>query len=137
MKINLIHMKINLNKLYIVQKPTEYSTKVDVFDGKPDTLASLFRQILGGLRITQVHAIYTTKREAQKEADRILSAWTKKTKRKLRGEGWAIFDRLVIAKHKYEAPTPQVFSTKAEAEKALTDAVKKGWKRSRFKILRY
>ena len=130
-------MKINLNKLYIVHKPTEYSAKVDVFDGKPDTLASLFRQILGGLRITQVHAIYTTKREAQKEADRILSAWTKKTKRKLRGEGWAIFDRLVIAKHKYEAPTPQVFATKAEAEKALTDAVKKGWKRSRFKILRY
>ena len=32
-------MKLDLNKFYVVYKPTKYSERVDVFDGRPDSLA--------------------------------------------------------------------------------------------------
>lgn len=139
-------MKLNLNKLFVVYKPTKHSEKVDVFDGRPDTLAGLFRQVLGGLKIEQVQAIYTTQAEAQKEADRMLPTKAKKTKRKNpkpskspnRGNGYAIFGSEVKAEDKYRVQSkPKVYTTKAQAEKELARMIKKGWKRSELKILKY
>lgn len=139
-------MKLNLNKLFVVYKPTRYSEKVDVFDGRPDTLAGLFRQVLGGLRIEQVHSIYTTKNEAQKEADQLLLTKAKKTKKKSlkpskkpkMGKGYAIFGSEVKAEDKYRLQSkPKVYTTKAQAEKELARMIKKGWKRSELKILKY
>lgn len=139
-------MKLNLNKLFVVYKPTKHSENVDVFDGRPDTLAGLFRQVLGSLKIEQVHSIYTTQTEAQKEAERILPTRVKKAKRKNpkpskspgRGNGYAIFGNEVKAEDKYRVQSkPKVYPTKAQAEKELARMIKKGWKRPELKILKY
>ena len=134
-------MKLNLNKLYVVYKPTEYSEKVDVFDGRPDTLAGMFRQVLGGLKESQVHAIYTTAAEADKEANELLSKRSKphkKSKLIKRGEGYAIFTKDVPAKDRYHVQSkPKVYATRKEAEQALAAALKQGWKKSELKILKY
>ena len=134
-------MKLNLNKLYVVYKPTKYSEKVDVFDGRPDTLAGLFRQVLGGLKESQVHAIYTTAAEADKEANELLSKRSmphKKSKPIKRGEGYAIFTKDVPAKDRYQVQSkPKVYATRKEAEQALAAALKQGWKKSELKILKY
>lgn len=134
-------MKLNLNKLYVVYRPTKYSESADVFDGRSDTLAGLFRQVLGGLKIEQVHAIYTTPAEAEKEAKRLLNK-SKKKRRKLtpikQGQGYAIFGSEVKASDKYRVQSkPKVYRTKKEAETALGQMLKKGWKRSELKILKY
>ncbi|MEM1405445.1 MAG: hypothetical protein AAGG59_01620 [Bacteroidota bacterium] len=134
-------MKLNLNKLYVVYKPTKYSEKADVFDGRPDTLAGLFRQVLGGLKESQVHAIYTTAAEADKEANELLSKRSKsrKTSKPIkRGEGYAIFTKDVPAKDRYHVHSkPKVYATRKEAEQALAEALKQGWKKSELKILKY
>ena len=64
-------MKIDLDKLYVVYKPTESSEEADVFDGQPETLESLFNQVKGGLTIDMIHGIYTQPDEAKKEAKKI------------------------------------------------------------------
>lgn len=134
-------MKLNLNKLFVVYKPTKYSEKEDVFDGHPDTLAGLFRQVLGGLKIEQVHAIYTTPMEAKKEGNRLLQKPKKKrdfAKPIKRGQGYAIFGSEVKAEDKYNVQSkPKVYTTKSLAEKALNLMLKNGWKRSELKILKY
>ena len=134
-------MKLNLNKLYVVYKPTKYSEKADVFDGRPDTLAGLFRQVLGGLKESQVHAIYTTAAEADKEANELLSkrSNSQKTSKQIkRGEGYAIFTKDVPAKDRYHVQSkPKVYATRKEAEQALAEALKQGWKKSELKILKY
>ena len=134
-------MKLNLNKLYVVYKPTKYSEKADVFDGHPDTLAGLFRQVLGGLKESQVHAIYTTAAEADKEANELLSKRSKshkKSKQIKRGEGYAIFTKDVPARDRYNVQSkPKVYTTRKEAEQALAAALKQGWKKSELKILKY
>ena len=134
-------MKLNLNKLYVVYKPTEYSEKVDVFDGRPDTLAGLFHQVLGGLKESQVHAIYTTAAEANKEANELLKKRRKpseKSKLTKRGEGYAIFTKDVPAEDHYKVHSkPKVYATREEAEQALAAALKQGWKKSDLKILKY
>lgn len=66
-------MKIDLNKLYVVYKPTKSSEMVDVFDGRPDSLEGLFNQVRGGLTFDMVHAIYTSKDGAKKEAEKIFA----------------------------------------------------------------
>ena len=134
-------MKLDLKKLYVVYTPTKYSEKADVFDGRPDSLAGLFRQVLGGLKIEQVHAIYTTAAEAEKAADKLLKRGkkpTKKAKPVKRGEGYAIFGSEIKASDKYRVQSkPKVYRTKKEAETALKQMLKKGWKRSELKILKY
>ncbi|HNP17019.1 MAG: hypothetical protein RIG62_13920 [Cyclobacteriaceae bacterium] len=135
-------MKLDLNKLYVVYKPTPHSEKADVFDGRPDSLAGLFRQVQGGLKIEQVHTIYTTPAEAEKEAIRLLKK-PKKKRRKLttpikKGQGYAIFDSEVKASDKYRVHSkPKVYRTKKEAKTALRQMLKKGWKQSDLKILKY
>jgi len=113
-------MKLNVNKLYVVYKPTKYSEKVDVFDGRPDTLAGLFRQVLGGLEESQVHAIYTTAAEAEKVANELLKKRrkpSKKSKLIKRGEGYAIFTKDVRAEDRYNVQSkPKVYATRKEAE---------------------
>ncbi|GAA5030780.1 hypothetical protein GCM10011506_22120 [Marivirga lumbricoides] len=135
-------MKIDLDKLYVVYQPTRHSEKADVFDGRPDTLAGLFRQVLGGLKIEQVHAIYTTPLEAEKEANLILKKSSRKKEKAApsikRGQGYAIFGSEVKSADKYRVQSkPKVYRTKKEAETALKQMLKKGWKRTELKILRY
>ena len=135
-------MKLNLNKLYVVYRPTKYSEKVDVFDGRPDSLGGLFRQVMGGLKTEQVHAIYTTPAEAEKEANRLIKKPVKKKGRAIttikRGQGYAIFGSEVKAEDEYRVQSkPKVYRTKKEAETALKQMLKKGWKRSELKILKY
>jgi hypothetical protein len=135
-------MKIDLEKLYVVYTPTKHSEKADVFDGRPDSLAGLFRQVLGGLKIEQVHAIYTTPAEAEKEANLLMRKLPgKKVKSPppiKRGQGYAIFGSEVNASDKYRVQSkPKVYRTKKEAESALKQMLKKGWKRSDLKILKY
>lgn len=134
-------MKLNLNKLYVVYQPTQYSERVDVFNSRPDTMAGLFRQVLGGLTIQQVHGIYTTAAEAEKVADRLLKS-PRKFKRKAKpikkGEGYAIFGAEVRAEDKYQVQSkPKVYRTRKEAERALASMVKRGHKKSELKILTY
>jgi len=134
-------MKLDLNKFYVVYKPTKNSERADVFDGRPDALAGLFRQVLGGLTSDKVHAIYTTAAEADKTADKLLKRKRKSMKKakaiKL-GEGYAIFGSEVKARDKYRVQSkPKVYRTKKEAESALKQMLKKGWKRSDLKILKY
>ena len=59
-------MKIDLDKLYVVYKPTRNSEEVDVFDGRQDSLKGLFNQVRGGLTYDMVHAIYTTSEKRKK-----------------------------------------------------------------------
>lgn len=135
-------MKIDLDKLYVVYQPTRHSEKADVFDGRPDTLAGLFRQVLDGLKIEQVHAIYTTPAEAEKEANHLLKKPAKKKRKPTapikKGQGYAIFGSIVKASDKYRVQSkPKVYHTKKEAESALKQMLRKGWKRSELKILKY
>jgi len=135
-------MKLDLDKLYVVYKPTKHSEKADVFDGRPDTLAGLFRQVLGGLKIEQVHAIYTTPAEAEKEANHLMRKPPGKKVKSAppikRGQGYAIFGSEVKPSDKYRVQSkPKVYRTKKEAETALKQMLKKGWKRSELKILKY
>lgn len=136
-------MKLDLRKLFVVYKPTKHSVQVDVFDGRPDSLAGLFRQVKGGLTIEGVHAIYTTKSEAQKESERVLKRSRKFYKGLSggieKGEGYALFMSYVPASDKYKVHSkPKVYKTRKEAEKALNEAVRKqGFKRSELKILKY
>ncbi|MCB9448669.1 MAG: hypothetical protein H6585_10030 [Flavobacteriales bacterium] len=64
-------MRLNLNKLYIVYTPTRLSEKVDVFDDRPTTIKSLINQARGGLTPAGIHAVFTTKPEAVKEAGKL------------------------------------------------------------------
>jgi len=135
-------MKIDLVKLYVVYKPSRHSEKADVFDGRPDTLTGLFRQVLGGLKIEQVHAIYTTPAEAEKEANLLLKKASRKKVKAApsikRGQGYAIFGSDLKASDKYRVLSkPKVYRTKKEAESALKQMLRKGWKRSELKILKY
>jgi len=57
------------DKFFVVYKPTKYSDKADVFDGKPTTLQGLYNQFKGGLKPDMIYAIFTNKQEAQDEAD--------------------------------------------------------------------
>lgn len=66
-------MKIDLNKLYVVYKPTEHSEMVDVFENRPNSLEDLFSQVRGGLTFDKVHAIYTTKDGAKREAEKVFA----------------------------------------------------------------
>lgn len=139
-------MKIDTNKLYVVYQPTKYSERVDVFTGRPDTLAGLFRQVLGGLRAEQIHGIYTTAKEAERKANDLLKKSSKPTKKAKRvttqpikrGEGYAIFSSEVKARDKYRTRSkPKVYRTQKEVETALKAMLRKGWKRSDLKILKY
>ena len=64
-------MKLDINRLYVVYKPSEHSEMLDVFDGQPVSLEGLFSQVRGGLTIDMVHAIYTTKNGAKRETEKI------------------------------------------------------------------
>ncbi|PTB97994.1 hypothetical protein C9994_00105 [Marivirga lumbricoides] len=134
-------MKLDLNKLYVVYSPTKHAEKVDVFDGRPDTLQGLFNQVRGGLKIENIHAIYTTAAEAKKEAAKLLTKQGHKvrtTSSVKKGHGFAIFGSEVKASDKYKVQSkPKVYITKKAAMIALNKMLKKGWKRSELKILRY
>jgi hypothetical protein len=56
-------------ELFVVFKPTFESERADIFNGQPTTMQDLFNQFKGGLTPDLIHAVYTQKREAQKEAD--------------------------------------------------------------------
>lgn len=136
-------MKLDLKKLYVVYTPTKHSEKVDVFDGRPDSLAGLFRQVKGGLKIDMVHAIYTTKTEAQKESEKILPQrksiiYTNGGARIMKGEGYAIFFSHVPAKDKYKTSQVTIFMTRKQAQNTLDDYVKKGvFRKGELKIMKY
>jgi hypothetical protein len=55
-------------ELYVVFKPTFESEKVDIFNGQPTSLQSLYNHFLGGLKPEMIHGVYTKKEEAEKEA---------------------------------------------------------------------
>ena len=57
------------DEFFVVYKPTRDSEKVDVFNGKPTTLQSLYNQFKGGLKPDMIHGVYTDKQEAQDEAE--------------------------------------------------------------------
>lgn len=136
-------MKLDLKKLYVVYTPTKHSEKVDVFDGRPDSLAGLFRQVKGGLTIDMVHAIYTTKTEAQRESEKILPQrksviYTNVGTKIAKGEGYAIFLSHVSAKDKYKTGQVSIFLTRKQAQKTVDDYVKKGvFKKGELKIMKY
>ncbi len=54
---------------FIVYKPNFESEMADIFNGTETTLQSLYNQFNGGLKPEMVHAIFTEKAEAEKEAD--------------------------------------------------------------------
>jgi DNA polymerase III alpha subunit (gram-positive type) len=60
---------MNVEKLFVVYKPTFESEKVDVFNGEPTTIQNLYNQFRGGLKPEMIYAIFTDKQEAQDEAD--------------------------------------------------------------------
>ncbi len=64
-------MEIDIKKLYIVFWPKHGYEKVDVFNGRPNTLGSLRLLFLGGGQPKDIEGIYTTKVEAQKSAEKI------------------------------------------------------------------
>ncbi|GAA5036662.1 hypothetical protein GCM10011506_29980 [Marivirga lumbricoides] len=134
-------MKLDLNKLYIVYIPTKNAEKEDVFDGHPDTLEGLFNQVRGGLKIENIHAIYSTSAEAEKESAKLLIKRMNKVRQTSsvkKGSGFAIFGAEVKASDKYKVQSkPKVYITKKAAMIALDKMLKKGWKRSELKILRY
>lgn len=66
-------MKLNLSKFYVVYKPTKFSVKADVFDGRPTNLKSLSNEFKGGLTPSMVVGIYTTKAEAEIAAEKAFS----------------------------------------------------------------
>ena len=99
----------------------------DIFDDRPESLEGLLRQAKGGLTADMIHSIYTTEEEAQRAATHLM-----------RGRGYAIFTSDVKAADKYRVDkTPQVYLTRKEAEQALERFIKKGWKRSELKIMKY
>jgi hypothetical protein len=57
------------DEFFVVYKPTKDSEKVDVFDGKPITLQSLYNQFKGGLKPEMIYGVFTDKQEAQDEAE--------------------------------------------------------------------
>lgn len=136
-------MKLDLKKLYVVYKPTKDSEQVDVFDGRPDSLAGLFQQVKGGLTIGKVHAIYTTKSEAQRESEKVFPQrksiiYTNAGTRIKKGEGYAIFLSHVPAKDKYKTGQVSIFMTRKQAQKTVDDYVKKGvFKKGELKIMKY
>jgi hypothetical protein len=60
---------MNIDKFFVVYKPTKESEKVDVFNAEPTTLQNLFNQFKGGLKPEMVFGIFTDKQEAQDEAN--------------------------------------------------------------------
>lgn len=120
-------MKLDINKLYVVYQPLEHSEMADVFSGHPNSLEGLFRQVKGGLTGDMIHSVYTTEAEARRTATHLM-----------RGRGYAIFTSDVKAADKYRVDkVPQVYATRAEAERALKSYLRKGWKRSELKIMKY
>ena len=120
-------MKLDTNKLYVVYEPLEHSEMADVFDGRPDSLEGLLRQAKSGLTGDMIHSIYTTEEEARRTATHLM-----------RGRSYAVFTSDVKAANKYRVDkSPQVYATREEAEQALKRFLKKGWKRSELKIMKY
>lgn len=66
---------MKIEKLWVVTKPGRESELADVcFETDAKGLALQFR---GGLQPEDIHAIYTIREEAEKEANRILAAFKK------------------------------------------------------------
>ena len=64
---------MKIERFWIVTRPGPESVLADVCfetDAK-----GLCRQVMGGLGENDIHALYTGRREAGKEAKRILAAW--------------------------------------------------------------
>lgn len=63
-------MKIDLNtNIYLVFKPAPGTKKKsDVFNGKPIELVHFLEKVRAGLDIYNIHCMYTSKEEAEKEA---------------------------------------------------------------------
>lgn len=75
-------MKIPIYKLFVVFKPTEHSEMADVFDGEAMSIDDIGRQYKGGLQDGRIHAIFDDKREAEKEAKKVLTEKARKTLKK-------------------------------------------------------
>lgn len=66
---------MKIEKFWIVTKPSYTSEVEDIcFEADSKTLALQFR---GGLKEDDIHALFTTRDEAEKEAGRILVAFKK------------------------------------------------------------
>ncbi|KAA1244537.1 hypothetical protein [Aquimarina sp. RZ0] len=135
-------MKINLNKLYIVYKPTKYSERVDVFSGRSNNISGLRNQFRGGLEPKEIHGIYTTLSEANRVTDTLLKGKVRKksTKRKKKStSGYALFSDAVMAKDKYRVTTPPkvIYPTRKAAQKEVDKIRKKTGRNPEIKIMTY
>ena len=135
-------MKLNLNKLYIVYKPTKYSERVDIFNGRPNDISGLRNQFRGGLNPKEIQGIYTTLSEANKATDKLLKGKTRKksTKRKKKTiGGYALFSDDVLAKDKYRVTTPPkvIYPTRKAAQKEVDKIRKRTGRNPGIKIMTY
>lgn len=65
-------MKLDIDKFYIVYKPTPVSEMADIFSGQASDLGDLYRQFKGGLKPEDIYGIYTNIASAQKDSDKLL-----------------------------------------------------------------
>jgi len=63
-------MKIDKNRIHVVYTPTPISELGDIYTGAA-SIENLYLQFKGGLEPERIHAMYSTKEEAEKEAKRL------------------------------------------------------------------
>ena len=135
-------MKLNLSKLYIVFKPTKYSEKVDMFNGRAMSIEGLQRQFLGGLKSSEIHGIYTTLSEAKKVTETLVKGRTpkkRKQRKKRPAKGYALFSDAVMARDKYKVTTPpkEIYPTRKAAQKAVDKIRRQTGRNPGIKIMTY
>lgn len=63
---------MKIDRLFVVTRPTESSTKADVCFSTD--VKDLALQFAGGLKPEEIHGVYSTPEEADREGNRILAA---------------------------------------------------------------
>lgn len=135
-------MKLNLNKLYIVFKPTKYSERVDVFSGRPTNVQGLRNQFVGGLKPDEIQGIYTKLSEAKKVTHKLIKSRISRKvakKKKKSTSGFALFSNAVMAKDKYRVTTPPktIYSTRKAAQREVDKIRKRSGRSPGIKIMSY
>lgn len=117
-------MKLDIDKFYIVYKPTPVSEMVDIFSGQANDLNGLFLQFQGGLKPEQIHGIYTSVAAAQKDADKLL----KQPKGSQQLQTFAIYTADLVFKFKKQ------FANQAAVETYLNATYAKGKSYAAYKL---
>ena len=135
-------MKLNLNKLYVVYKPTKYSERSDIFSGKPNDINGLRNQFRGGLNPKEIQGIYTTLSEANRITDKLFKRrrQKKRTRKKTKPHhGYALFSDVVMAKDKYKVTTPPklIYPTRKDAQREVDRIRKRTGRDPGIKIMTY